>query len=114
MLIAFNVQDSENALLRSAYCLNGKTRNSVANHLSLFAPFWHVPSVPVEQPKLAQRSTVEKGMSFLVLRSAAILVHLSKVFRVTGYVLDESGHFDKSGIIRQFHRDLLLTGPVSV
>ena len=53
-------------------------------------------------------------MSFLVLRSAAILVHLSKVVRVTGYVLGESGHFDKSGIIRLFHRDLLLTGPVSV
>ena len=70
--------------------------------------------VPVEQPKPAQRSTVEKGMSFLVLRSAAILVHLSKVVRVTGYVLDESGHFDKSGIIRQFHRELLLTGPVSL
>ena len=100
VLIAFN----ENGLLKSAYCLNGKTkltRNSVANHLSLFAPVWHVPSVPVEQPKLAQRSTVEKGMSFLVLRSATILVHLSKV-RVTGYVLDESGHFDKSGIIRRF------------
>ena len=78
--------------------------NSVANHLSLFAPVWHVPSVPVEQPKPAQR-TVGKGMSFLVLRSAAIsaaiLVHLSKVVRVTGYVLDESGHFDKSGIIEQ-------------
>ena len=53
-------------------------------------------------------------MSFFVLRSAAILVHLSKVVRVTGYVLGESGHFDKSGIIRQFHRDLLRTGPVSV
>ena len=57
-------------------------------------------------------------MSFLVLRSAAIsaaiLVHLSKAVRVTGYVLDESGHFDKSGFIRQFHRDLLLTGPVNV
>ena len=36
-------------------------------------------------------------MSFLVLRSAAILVHLSKVVRVTGYVLDESRHFDKPG-----------------
>ena len=24
--------------------------------------------------------------------------YLSKVVRVTGYVLDESGHFDKSGI----------------
>ena len=96
--------------------MNGKTkltRNSVANHLSLFAPVWHVPSVPVEQSKPAQR-TVGKGMSFLVLRSAAILVHLSIVVRVAGYVLGESGHFDKSGIIRLFHRDLLLTGPVSI
>ena len=49
-----------------------------------------------------------------VTKVTAVLVHLSKVVPVTGYVLDESGHFDKSGIIRQFHRDLLLTGPVSV
>ena len=66
--MSFNVEDSKNGLLRSAYCKTKLTRNSVANHLSLFAPvsLWHVPSVPVEQPKLAQRSTVEKGMSFLV------------------------------------------------
>ena len=79
----FLCEDTENGLLRSAYCLNGKTKltkNSVANHLSLFAPVWHVPSVPVEQPKLAQRGTVEKGMSFLVLRSAAMLAICLKLF----------------------------------
>ena len=67
VLIAFNIEVSENGLLRSAYCSNGKTklmRNSVANHLSLFAPVWHVPSVPVEHPKLAQRSTIEKVCHF--------------------------------------------------
>ena len=41
--------------------------------ISLFATVWNVPSVPVEQPKLAQWSTAEKGLSFLFLRSAAIL-----------------------------------------
>ena len=65
MLIAFN------GLLRSAYCLNGKTkltRNSVANHLSLFAPVWHVPSVPVDNRNWHNGARINTLHVFIIRR----------------------------------------------